>query len=267
MKKIYYWLLGSKKKKIIFLSVLMFVIVLAFNLKTVPNYSNKYGFEIVTSIGYNKYQRGYCLSKNRILSAEEKFRVAILDYLKKTAEAHKIVQDDFCHDAWFGGGSSHCYYAVTYYILNELTNENWYDAIYSKFNTKDKRLDYQELFFKELNVTKIETLEDYLIFDKDIKYAGFKRPILFYNGISKYYLYLDKGFIFNNNGDDFSINGVYIRGTIFSLSDFNEDKNNYEKYTAYRLNNRDWTGHKEIDNCGNVKYDIEKIVKELREWA
>jgi hypothetical protein len=264
MKKIYYWLFGSKTKKIISLSILILAVILAFNIKTVPNYSNKYGLDIATNKNYERYQEGYCISENKILSFEEKFKKAIPQYLEKKAAAYKMFQDYLCRSAWFGGGSSHCYYAVAYYTLNELTNENWYDIIYSKFNP-DKINDYR-FFFKELNATKIENLEDYLTFDKDMKFVGFKRPVLMYGGEDKYYLYLDKGFVFNNNGDDFRSNYVYMRGYRFLLSDLNEDKNNYEKYTDSILNNRDWAGHKEIDNCGNVKYDIEKRFKELKEW-
>ncbi|MDR2081596.1 MAG: hypothetical protein LBP54_06915, partial [Campylobacteraceae bacterium] len=185
-------------KKIILLIILIFIAALAFNIKTVPNYSNKYGFEIVTSIGYNKYQQGYCLSENRILPFKEKATRAILQFMDKKVVLHKKFTEFKCYKF----GLSYCDYRdrkieIGYYILDELTNENWHDVILSGFDP-EYRLEadnhgagYRKLFFEDLNATKVTNLEDYIAFDEDMRYAGFTRPILQYIGDRDYFLYLD----------------------------------------------------------------------------
>ncbi|MCI6641288.1 MAG: hypothetical protein PUK41_07750 [Campylobacter hominis] len=67
--------------KITLVSLLLITIFCALFLRIIPNYSNKYGFEIVTLNDYKKYKQGYCLKENRILSKDEIYRRAVKSYL------------------------------------------------------------------------------------------------------------------------------------------------------------------------------------------
>jgi hypothetical protein len=196
-------------------------------LTTVPNYSNERGFDIVSKEEYEKYQQGYCLSEDRILSFEEKYRKAIGQYLDKSREFHKLYYAEWCwvhtdHNCRFNTeddirkGIDVTPKAVEYYKLNDnLTFSNWFEVLsevckeekckFSKIET------YRNFFFNELNATKTDP-KQYLIINKDDMTAGFNRPIITYNGYydGYFYLYLDKSFILYEDSSIFSINRIYI---------------------------------------------------------
>ncbi len=50
-----------KAIKIIFVLFLIIAIFCILFIRVVPDYSNKYGFEIVSINDYKKYKQGYCL--------------------------------------------------------------------------------------------------------------------------------------------------------------------------------------------------------------
>ena len=75
-----------------------------------------------------------------------------------------------------------------------------------------------------------------------------------------WYLYLDKAFLLNNEqGHSFSL--AFISMHKNNKSSIEEDKNMY----YHSIKNRRGIGNIEIDNCGNVNYDIEKGYERTRD--
>jgi Fe-S cluster biosynthesis and repair protein YggX len=185
-------------------------------LTTVPNYSNERGFDIVSKEDYKKYQQGYCLDKNRILSFEEKYRKALEQYLDKDLEYDKLE-----HEEWCRIGGSHCNYIsgkivdVDYYKVSDtLTLSNWFEVLSEackEAKCRSNSYTYRDFFFNELNATKVDP-KQYLIIDEDSMMAGFSRPILMYGGYfhGSYHLFLDKNFILFEDSSAFSESHIYM---------------------------------------------------------
>ena len=69
-----------KLKFKILAAVLLFCAVF---IRIVPDYSAPKGSRVVTIFRYYKYQKGYCLKENRILSNEELLQNAAINYFKR----------------------------------------------------------------------------------------------------------------------------------------------------------------------------------------
>jgi Fe-S cluster biosynthesis and repair protein YggX len=280
------------KKTLLILSLIVTVVIvigIAFNAKkiyifsyafvkekiltTVPNYSNERGFDIVSKEEYEKYQQGYCLNENRILSFEEKYRRALEQYLDKSLEFNKLYYAEWC----WTHADKNCRFnteddikegidvtpeAVEYYELNDnLTLSNWFEVLSEvckegcNFDSKK----YRSFFFNELNATKTDP-KQYLIINKDDMTAGFSRPIIMHHGYYYYkifYLFLDKSYILYNDSSALSTNRIYI----FESQATNEyDKTAYER----KLKERNYKGTA-IDNCGNIDFSVKKVFEESKE--
>jgi hypothetical protein len=243
------------------------------NLTTVPNYSKEKGFDIVSQEEYEKYQQGYCLSENRILSFEEKYRRAIGQYLDKRLEFDKLYYAEWC----WTHTDQNCRFnteddirkgidvtpeAIAYYELNDnFTFSNWFEVLEEvckeECGLNRNRYKYRNFFFNELNTTKTDP-KQYLIINKDDMTAGFSRPIIVYRGYydGTFYLFLDKSFILLNNSSIFFYNHISIyRNT--SISEY--QKINYER----DLKERNYEG-KAIDNCGNIDFNVKKEFEESK---
>jgi hypothetical protein len=110
-------------------------------------------------------------------------------------------------------------------------------------------------------------LEDYIAFDEDMRYAGFTRPILQYIGDRDYFLYLDKGFILSSKNNAIGANVIFFKDDYsFELNNLKKLKKNYESKTNIFLQNTDRSGQN-IDNCGNIIYDINKRLEDLKPYA
>ena len=71
------------KFKILAAVLLLITILCAIFVRIIPDYSTSRGFAVVTIFSYYKYQKGYCLKENRILSNEELLQNAAINYFKR----------------------------------------------------------------------------------------------------------------------------------------------------------------------------------------
>lgn len=67
--------------KIVSILLLTITIFCILFIRIVPDYSNKFGFEIVSIDDYKKQKEGYCLKEDRIFSEDEIYRRAVKSYL------------------------------------------------------------------------------------------------------------------------------------------------------------------------------------------
>ena len=179
-------LFNTKFKKFI-LFVFVIVILSAIFIRAIPNYSKKYGFEIVSLFDYNKYNQGYCLIENRILDKEELYKRAIREYLDEKVEIWKGVRTKQRLNYGYNIDIKEIE-NIGYYVSNFFDSSNWYE-----FLTED--FDENKTYIEITNSKKIDNPMDYIIFDLDNNTMGFSKPIIF-NKNTNSDLYLDKGFIY-----------------------------------------------------------------------
>ncbi len=92
--------------KITSILLLLIIIFCILFIRIVPDYSNKYGFEIVSINDYKKYKQGYCLKEDRILSKDEIYKRAILNYLKSYLIIKKKSEQVYCQKlSWVTPGA------------------------------------------------------------------------------------------------------------------------------------------------------------------
>lgn len=264
-----------KITSILLLTITIFCVLF---IRIVPDYSNKYGFEIVTLNDYKKYKLGYCLKEDRILSKDEIYRRAIIGYIDKSQRIFKkaeilycnnvnVVLENFCHPDDIN--------KIKYYEMIDYTNENLvkkFQNYFYKFNY-DNNISYKEnytlFFYKAFNLRPITfSTKDFIVNLKD-DVAGFTRPILFYKGGETYQIYTDKSFAFLNK-KSFVLRYMYLFDTTSST-----DK--YYKKTPIEVFNKEVKAYKKIlqnerfyigpiyliDNCGFLNLDIEENAREI----
>ena len=226
-----------KFKKIIWLSVAIFAVLSAIFIRTVPNYANKYGFEIVHLWDYNKYNQGYCLAENRILDKEELYKRAINEYMKKDKEimqkAHYILKTTYKF--------AHNIDKMDFYLVDTFDSSNWYEFL---TQNNDNNKSYVEI----ANAKIVDDLYDNIVVDTQNDIVGFKKPIMLNNS-----LYLDKSFIIRDKN---------IKRIDIEFYDIKEDKHIKEKYQK-RISKKDTQTQdllKYFDNCGNTILDVETSV-------
>ena len=226
-----------KFKKIIWLSVAIFAVLSVIFIRTVPNYANKYGFEIVHLWDYNKYNQGYCLAENRILDKEELYKRAINEYMKKDKEimqkVYYILKTEY--------GYHYEPEKTQLYLVDTFDSSNWYEFL---TQNNDNNKSYVEI----ANAKIVDDLYDNIVVDTQNDIVGFKKPIMF-----DYHLYLDKSFIIRNR--DIEIVDIWF-------DDIEKDKHIKEKYQKWisQKDTQTQDSFEYFDNCGNTILDVETSV-------
>ena len=226
-----------KFKKIIWLSVAIFAVLSAIFIRTVPNYSKKYGFEIVSLWDYNKYNQGYCLAENRILDKEELYKRAINEYMKKDKEimqkVYYILKTVYSYNSEPE--------KTQLYLADSFDSSNWYEFL---TQNNDNNKSYVEI----ANAKIVDDLYDNIVVDTQNDIVGFKKPIMF-----DYHLYLDKSFIIRNR--DIEIVNIWF-------DDIEKDKHIKEKYQKWisQKDTQTQDSFEYFDNCGNTILDVETSV-------
>ena len=241
LKNLFKKLFDTKFKKFIWLSLATIAILSAVFIRTVPNYSKKYGFEVVSLFDYNKYNQGYCLAENRILPKEELYRRAVGEFLDKEIIVLKKIasyreNDDIKYK-----------YSADYYEMKDLSFENYLEILK---NSSNKVKTIEDFYIAELKATTTDP-KQYLKVDAVDKIVGFTKPLIlcFEDSV---FLMLDKNFIIRDNF--LQSNSILLFDKIpteYDLRTYYEKSGNSPKYY--------------FDNCGNIKYDIEKEYLEGRE--
>ena len=240
--------------KITLVSLLLITIFCALFLRIIPNYSNEYGFEIVSLSDYKKYKLGYCLKENRILSKDEIYKTIATDYLLKQLTISNMITD------WrvkkYGIQQKNIY-DIGYYKIDGLNFDNWFDSLKYFYNIGDK----EQSFFNKLKSLKISAA-DYIKVDLNNHIVGFKKPILFIgtNG--------DELILLNNVlyvCDNYVKIGYYFYmfNHFYKFNDaFDNKQKELKKY--HKKLNCDKLGIK-FDNCGNLDYNVKEIFLNTRE--
>ncbi len=144
---------------------------------------------------------------------------------------------------------------IEYYTLdeNEITLSNWYEVIDTKYNAKNRKTGYRDLFMNDLHATPIDPTA-YMTIDMKSLTAGFTRPIVLYER-ENYTIFLDQSFLLSNNDHSFIWNRVYLHEDSTNTTLVGEKKS-YENLIKRQRNSKDYD---KLDNCGNVNYNIEEI--------
>ena len=242
MKKLF----NTKFKKFLWLAILIIAILSAIFIRTVPNYANKYGFEIVHLWDYNKYNQGYCLAENRILDKEELYKRAIKDHIEKevmiwnavTTETSKMYgYDDYKPDKY------------GFYLVEIFDNSNWFEFL-SKNYIKHGALE------RISNAKEINNPMDYVVIDLENGIGGFSKPIIIEGN-----LYLDKSFLLLDK-NYISLNMI---GFVNEVTKY--DKEQYLHNIKIRYNIELYNSDLKFDNCGKTKRNVEELIKHHIEYA
>lgn len=272
MKKLF----NTKFKKIAWIiAIIMIILCLAF-IRTVPNYGNKFGFEVVSLWDYNKYNQGYCLVENRILDKKELYERAVGEYLEKELEINKKI-DEWRYKNYGSNWKSEI--EIGYYKFRDDINlENWFEKIKNDYielyanvknihyNSDFRKQSTNELLFNKLKIEKINPMK-YI----DINFnnfgnitAGFKIPILFVTrGIWGSDIMLDNCIILENQ----KLIGGYKFGFSydFNNSPYNKETEKYILEESKLIKSNKSYPNVEIDNCGNINYYVKDEFVKRRE--
>ncbi|WP_154571406.1 hypothetical protein [Campylobacter portucalensis] len=268
-------LFDSKFKKICWIIFAVVIILCVSFIRTVPNYSKKYGFEIVHLWDYNKYNQGYCLAENKILDKEELYKRAIGEYLDKQLKIDKMI-DEWRADNYGSRWKSEM--EIGYYELDSEINlnnwlekiKNYYMDLYIPVENTDYDLNIREkatskLLFEKLKIIKINPMKYININFNNFGNitAGFDKPILFVTyGLWNSKILLDNVAIFEND----KLVGGYKFYFDYSFSKYNnfmrdifydKEKEKYELEKSKLVKSNKSYPNVKIDNCGNINYDIE----------
>jgi len=253
---------GTMFRRVVSLVMLSTIAVLAYSVKVVPNYATKTGSELVWKSDYEKYQQGYCLAENTILPKEEIYKRGIAQYLRKWVTTERLVSQSFKKMGISNFDYSDKSVPIEYYSLdeNEITLSNWYEIIDTKYNAKNRKTGYRELFMNDLHATPTDPTR-YITIDMNSLTAGFTRPIILYTR-ECYRLMLDQSFLLNVDSHSFDGNGVYLHedpSNTTLAGEKNSYKNNIKRKRAERY-------YYILDNCGNVNYNIKEEHKDTLEF-
>ncbi|MCH9812830.1 MAG: hypothetical protein K0U47_02675 [Epsilonproteobacteria bacterium] len=255
-------LLGTNISKIVSILILFLIVYLAYSVKTIPDYRKKSGFDIVWKSDHVKYQQGYCLSENRILSEEEILRKALTQYFTKTIKLSQNIEDFRVH---YYGRRSKLYWQfdqtkynfekpkIAYYSLENLNVENFNDQFLKKYNFENTRTGLLELFFDKFNAKEINPMD--IIHIKGGT-AYFSKPVFWLSEREFYTIFLKEfkvrksreGYELLENSEGLS-EGFGKRRIEYYLQHYARDEGYYDL---------------KIDNCGNLDFNIEKIFEEVK---
>ena len=132
----------SVKFKMLAGVLLLAAILGAAFIRIVPDYSASQGSCVVTIFGYYKYQKGYCLKENRILSNEELLQNAAINYFKRYRD-YEVLRNTIIgeHDIKNFGHSFYTASISKLYLIDDFNEENWFDFLVE--NTDRKSFDYE----------------------------------------------------------------------------------------------------------------------------
>ncbi len=254
MKNLFKKLFDTKFKKFIWLSLATIAILSAVFIRTVPNYSKKYGFEVVSLFDYNKYNQGYCLAENRILPKEELYKRAIGQYLDYELKLDQMIND---YRVYAYGGSWRSSYEIAYYELENINLSNWFEILKTHHDNNET---FEEIFMNKLKAKKTDP-KKYLKINLNDMSAGFDRPIITLDGAYKgpnIHILLDKFVLIYKN---------YIQRNhseyLFDRMNFSEKIKKY--YQERNKASFDIKQGFELDNCGNLNYPLEEYYLRSRE--
>jgi hypothetical protein len=148
LKNLFKKLFDTKFKKFIWLSLATIAILSAVFIRTVPNYSKKYGFEVVSLFDYNKYNQGYCLAEDRILPKEELYKRAIGQYLDYDLKLDQMIND---YRVYTYGSSRRSAYEIAYYELENINLSNWFEVLQKHYKEGKTT---EQILIKELKAKK-----------------------------------------------------------------------------------------------------------------
>lgn len=250
---------GTMFRRVVSLVMLSTITFLAYSVKVVPNYATKTGSELVWRSDYEKYQQGYCLAENTILPKEEIYRRGIAQYLRKSLTVDKMISASLkkmgiTNDEYNDDGVKMEYYTLD---ENEMTPSNWYEVIETKYNAKNRKTGYRELFMNDLHARPTDPTR-YITIDMNSLTAGFTRPIISYARKS-YTIFLDQSFLLSNDDHSLSRNWVYLHEDSTNVT-LSGEKMGYENEIKWQRNSKDY---RKLDNCGNINYDIEDTHKRV----
>ncbi len=230
----------------LFLGALAFLAVFSTN---VPDYTFEDGFRVVSPIDFIKYQQGYCLKENKILSREERYKRGILDYMEKKYKLRMKLSTYSCEEN--EDCINHDFSNLEYYKSDYINNFNWFEVLKKEQKQHERGWipsDKSNLDFKMVKLKK----EDIVI---NKNRAGFKKPILSGSDYVRR-VYTECSFVL---GKDFTftlLGGIYIDdGLEYDLAD--EWKKKYEEKFIKR--------NEKIDNCGNCYNPINYWYEEMKD--
>ncbi len=235
--------------------------------RIVPDYSTDFGIRPTTIFGYNKYKKGYCLSEDRILSKEERYKRGIIDYFNKKLIVDKMMFDVVCD--FFGTSDIACNFGskelavdIGYYSSDKINSKNWFEVISDEINkTKDIKFPIRKIMMEDFNITKTKLKKEDIIVNLEKRYAGLREPIVYYSGSAYYELYLDKSILLGKKVT-FSPNTFVISHPREYGYNFEDLKGFYEKDALNEYYRK--RGYK-IDNCGNVDISIRETFRKEKE--
>lgn len=248
------------KFKILVAALLFTAILCAIFIRTVPNYSNELNIGFTTIFGKKKYEQGYCLSEDKILDKEEKFRRGVLDYFIKIKKLNDMLVDAYCDI--YGYSSWHCdrkkdgsiFLGERYFISDKIKNDEWleffskeYNKTLAKINPYEKYDVYKELFTKNIDIKSLELKKDSIITFIDKNTAKFQSPIISYN----------------NNGDFIIISEkiIFQTDSVFKQKFVRLD---YDDFKDYSMTYKELYSYGVLDNCGNVNFNVKESFNEIK---
>jgi len=248
-------------KYILLAGLIVLIIFLIFNLKSIPNYSKKSGSEIVWKSNYEKYQEGYCLEENRILAEEEVFKKALQQYFEKSIIIDKKIEDYRVHSY----GSRWKHYSrvdwekydfnetsLAYYALEDVDANNFNDKFMKYFDFKKKRTGLLELFFGKFKAKKVNPMDIVKINDREAYF-----PTVIIQQIHTVMFTVFKKFLLKKDGNGYRLVEI--------TEGFPEDcgENNI-KSALKSFENEGYKYQSKVDNCGNLDLDVEKTYESLK---
>ena len=138
-------------------------------IRIVPDYSTSQGSCIVNIFSYYKYQKGYCLKENRILSNEELLQNAATNYFKRYHD-YEVLRNTIIdeHDIKNFGHSFYTAHISKLYLIGDFNEENWFDFLVE--NTDRKSFDYE---INDKTQIDISDLSKYFVYKDEI--LGFRQ--------------------------------------------------------------------------------------------
>lgn len=230
--------------------------------KTIPNYTKERGTESVLIWNYDKYHAGYCLEENRILSEDEILKTALGQYFDKGLQVTRNIGKYRVERDWIHGYSKYDWRelkkyniespAIDYYVLEDINYSNFTDVFFEKYNPeKYKEFGLLMVFFKNFNAKKVNPMSIVHI-EKNIAY--FNKSLIKTEDTASYVIYRNC-FLTNKNGYKIGCNAVYQDEEVEGI-----DKKEFLKNMTYESRYGI-----EVDNCGNIKYDVEFVTEDRKE--